>query len=432
MPTLTIRVANRESLPTTVDGVTPAWRSQILKSPVGDLKLRSVGHGSSSTPAVHLEYGPIPNRPSDITTFPIANGESLPTTVDGVTPAWCSRILKAPVSDLKLLNVRHGSSSTLVVQLEYGPSVNRSSFPDRIFFKGGFNPQLIAIAPSLLDTYRREAEFYHYISPMLISSGMRLPKTWYSGIDSASGQGIVVLEDLAAQGCSFGTPSETWPVDRVLRGVEQLAILHAKTWKCAKDSRYKWLKANNGGLRGIILELTKPGPFNAVAPKNLEVMGPDFDKSILLDSGRIITAFKKLWESDASGHLDCFIHGDPHIDNAYMTASGEPGFLDWQAASNGNCFHDVSYFVTSALTVEDRRASEEQIVKHYLQRLGRLGGPQVDWETGWYEYKKHLFHGYVLALTQPGMQSQENIRALVGRYISAIVDHSVIQLLEEL
>lgn len=364
--------------------------------------------------------------------FSISNGDSLPTTVDGVTPAWCSQILKAPVADLKILSVRHGSSSTLVVHLEYAPGVDRSSFPENIFFKGGFNPELIAIAPSLLDTYRREAEFYHHISPKLISSGMNLPKSWYSGIDSSSGQGIVVLEDLTTLGCSFGNPNETWPVDRVLRGVEQLAILHAKTWKCIQDPSYKWLSTNNGGLRGIILELTKTGPFNAVAPKNLEVLGPDFDKSILLDSDRIVTAFKKLWKSDASTELDCFIHGDPHIDNTYMTASGEPGFLDWQAASNGNCFHDVSYFVTSALTVKDRRANEEQIVKHYLESLKHLGGPQVDWETGWYEYKKHLFHGYVLALTQPGMQSQENIWALVGRYIPAIVDHSVIQLLEGL
>lgn len=362
----------------------------------------------------------------------LMNGESLPTTVEGVTPAWCSKVLNAPVGNLTIISVRHGSSSTLVVDLKYAPSANNNGLPQRIFFKGGFNPELIAIAPSVLDTYRREAEFYHYVSPMLISSGMNLPKTWYSGIDSSSGQGIVVLEDLTTQGCSFGTPSEPWPVDRVLSGVEQLAILHARTWKCAQDPDYKWLHTNNGGLRGIILELTKPGPFNAVVPKNLEVLGPDFDKSILLDSGRIVTAFKKLWESDASGDLDSFIHGDPHIDNTYMTASGEPGFLDWQAASTGNCFHDVSYFVTSALTVEDRRANEEQIVRHYLETLSNLGVRPIHWETGWHEYRKHLFHGYVLALTQPGMQSQENIWALVARYIPAIMDHHVIELLEKL
>lgn len=362
----------------------------------------------------------------------IPDGESLPTTVEGVTSDWCSKFLKAPVENLTIISVRHGSSSTLVVNLEYAPSVNRTGLPARFFFKGGFNPELIAIAPSLLDTYRREAEFYHYISSMLISSGMNLPKTWFSGIDSSSGQGIVVLEDLATQGCSFGTPSQPWPVDRVLSGVEQLAILHAKTWNCAQDPDYQWLNTNNGGLRGIILELTKPGPFNAVVPKNLEVLGPDFNKEILLDNDRIVTAFKKLWESDASGDLDCFIHGDPHIDNTYMTESGEPGFLDWQAASTGNCFHDVSHFVTSALTVEDRRANEEQIVRHYLDTLRNLGVRQVGWDMAWHEYKKHLFHGYVLALTQPGMQSQENIWALVGRYIPAIMDHSVIKVLEQL
>jgi hypothetical protein len=363
----------------------------------------------------------------------IPTGESLPKTVDEVTPAWCSKFLVAQVENLTIISVRHGSSSTLVLGLEYAAKVNKRSLPERIFFKGGLNPELIATAPSLLDTYRRETEFYHYISPRLILSGMNLPKAFYSGLDSSSGQGIVVLEDLTTQGCSFGTPTEPWPVDRVSRGVEQLAILHAKTWNCAQDPEYKWLGTNNGGLRGIILELTKDGPFNAVVPRNLKVLGPNFNKEILLDNGRIVAAFKKLWESDASsGDLNCFIHGDPHLDNTYITASGEPGFLDWQAASTGNCFHDVSYFVTSALTVEDRRANEEQIVRHYLDTLRNLGVRHISWDVAWHEYKKHLYHGYVLALTQPGMQSQENIWALVGRYIPAIMDHSVIEFLEQL
>jgi hypothetical protein len=362
--------------------------------------------------------------------------EALPATVEAVTALWSSTILHANIIDAKILSVRHGSSTTLLVEVTFGPASKSEGLTGRIFIKGGFNPQLIALMPSLLDTYRREAEFYGYLYPKLSSAGMILPQPYYTAVDPVSGQGIVALEDLTSKKCKFGTPLETWPIDRVLQGVDQLAILHAKTWGCQDQPAYSWLEANsNSGLRGIIIELTKEGPFSAVVPKNLEVLGADVAAQypVLLDRQRIIMAFKKLWAADDQGHgqkFRCFIHGDPHVDNTFMTAAGAPGFLDWQAGSVGNCFHDVAYFVASVLSVEDRRAHEVRILRHYLASLVQHGGPVLDWEDAWAEYRKHLFHGYVLCLTQPGMQSQENIWALVGRFIPAILDHSVVESLE--
>lgn len=357
-------------------------------------------------------------------------GTSLPTTVEAVTAFWCSEILRQEVSDIRILSVRHGSSTSIVAALVYAPGTERPGLPGRIFCKGGFNPELIAIAPSLLDTYRREAEFYHYLHRNLASAGMRLPQPYYTGVDSVSGQGIAVLEDLEATNCSFGTPVETWPVDRVLSGVEQLAILHAETWDCGQDPAYAWLGPSDGGLHGIILELTKPGPFGATVPRNLEVLGGGAEHTVLLDRERIVRAFEALWAADAASRFRCFIHGDPHIDNTYMTAAGEPGFLDWQTSSSGTCFHDVAYFLASALSVDDRRRHERRVLQHYLDALRRHGVPAISWDEAWFEYRRQLFHGYVLCLAQPGMQPQENIWALVKRYVTAIVDHRAIELLE--
>ncbi|TLD19070.1 hypothetical protein PspLS_09811 [Pyricularia sp. CBS 133598] len=370
-------------------------------------------------------------------TTPIAQSQNgaLPTTVESLTALWCSEILQAEVAETKVLSVVHGSSSTIVLEITYASSAKGNRLPSRLFFKGGFNPELIAAFPSLLDTYRREAEFYQHLFPKLSCSGIRLPEVYHVGIDKASGQSIVVLEDLSSKNCTFGNPLETWPVDRVLMGVEQLAILHATTWKCDGDPTYAWLqqaKGNGGGLRGIIVELTRPGAFNAVVPRNLEVLGADETgrRAVLLDNERMIAMFRKLWAADDEAKYQCLIHGDPHIDNTYMTVAGEPAFLDWQTASSGNCFHDVAYFVASALTVDDRRVHEQRIMQHYLAMLQRHGGPLVAWEEAWVEYRKHLFHGYVLCLAQPAMQPQQNIWALVERYITAIMDHSVIDLIE--
>lgn len=239
----------------------------------------------------------------------------------------------------------------------------------------------------------------------------------------------MVVEDLEASNCSFGAPLEPWPVERVLSGVEQLAILHAETWGCGQNAVYAWLRANNGGLRGIILELTKPGPFGAVVPRNLEVLGGGDHHTVLLGRERIIRAFEALWAAEAAGRFACFIHGDPHIDNTYM-AAGEPGFLDWQTASSGSGFHDVAYFLANALTIDDRRRYEQRVLQLYLDALRRHGAPAIAWDEAWVEYRRHLFYGYVMSLAQPGMQPQENIWAMVERYVTAILDRSDVELLE--
>lgn len=71
-----------------------------------------------------------------------------------------------------------------------------------------------------------------------------------------------------------------------------------------------------------------------------------------------------------------------------------------------------------------------QLLLHYLDALRRHGVPATSWDEAWFEYRQQLFHGYVLGLAQPGMQPQENIRALVKRYITTIIDHRAIELLE--
>jgi aminoglycoside phosphotransferase (APT) family kinase protein len=64
------------------------------------------------------------------------------------------------------------------------------------------------------------------------------------------------------------------------------------------------------------------------------------------------------------------VHGDPHIGNTYLLPSGEVGFLDWQVARRGNWSLDLGYFLQGALTLEDRRRSERDLLAEYRDSLG--------------------------------------------------------------
>jgi len=368
---------------------------------------------------------------------------TLPVEVDQVTAEWASKALGHPVKELTLKQAMHGTASKLLYKVTYEDedSTDNSARPSDICVKGGFNPQLVALHPALTAVYRREADFYARMAPELAALGMRLPKSWYNGVvpDRSDGQGIVVVDDLTASGNTFGDPLEPWPVDRVRKGVEQLAIMHAATWG-ADPAEYAWLIRDHEAsasepddkgtdLREVILGLMSPpawevrfGPGHPPVPPHM------------MDRERMVRAFKTLWFDKTKAGRDalmrCVVHGDSHIGNTYVTPDGEPAFLDWQAPHVHSALHDVAYFIIGSLTVDDRRANEVSLFEHYLDTLHAKGGPRFGMEEVWDDYRRHVFHGFAWSLTPPMMQPQDKVDAMTVRHCAAIVDHGTLELLE--
>jgi len=245
--------------------------------------------------------------------------------------------------------------------------------------------------------------------------------------DTVSGQGIVIMSDLKASGHTFGTPLEAWPVERVRTGVKELAVLHAKTWG-AKESDFPWLKEGLD-LREVILSMMGEVPWKSRFD-DAEACPPSVPEE-MKDRERIVRAFKTLWKTTNEKHM-CVVHGDSHVGNTFITAAGEPGFLDWQGLHANSFLHDVTYFVAGALTVEDRRANEVALLEDYLRALEAAGGPKLEREEIWDEYRKHHLHGFAWAPTPPTMQPKDMVDAMTARHVAAIVDHGSLELLESL
>ncbi|KAK3297419.1 kinase-like domain-containing protein [Chaetomium fimeti] len=348
---------------------------------------------------------------------------ALPVTVEEATAAWFSQVLGRPVATAEMVEAIHGTASKIRFKLTYEDGNDAATLPTHVCIKGGFNPVIVKLHPSLNAVYRREAEFFYHIAPTV---PMRLPPVWYCGSDTVTGQGIVVFDDLKAAGCTFGNPLEAWPVERVRVGVEELALLHAKTWG-AKEEDFPWLKEGLS-LREVILSLmTEPAWAGRFLDEAAKPPVPDS----MLDRERMIRAFKTLWATTNQDHM-CVAHGDTHIGNTFVTAAGEPGFLDWQGLHANSCIHDVTYFVVGALTVEDRRAHEVELFDHYLVKLHEAGGPKLERAAIWDDYRKHHLHGFAWALAPPLMQPKDIVDAMTERHVAAMVDHQSMELLESL
>ena len=64
-----------------------------------------------------------------------------------------------------------------------------------------------------------------------------------------------------------------------------------------------------------------------------------------------------------------FLHSDVHIGNWYQSGLGRMGLCDWQCPSRGHWSRDVAYAISAALTVENRRSWERDLLARYLERL---------------------------------------------------------------
>jgi aminoglycoside phosphotransferase (APT) family kinase protein len=341
------------------------------------------------------------------------SSDALPLTAEDLTASWFTKILERPVKQVTIDETIHGTAPKVLITLTFDNDTTTG-----VCVKGGFNPALVASLPFMFAVYRLEAEFYYYLASKL---KIPLARTIYAGTDTVNGQGIVVLENLKAQGYTFGNPLEAWPVSRAEASVKQLAALHASTWGRSGDDIPSISKTLS--LRDAIVGLMTLEEWD-------KRFAPDARPPVpvhMENRERIAATFKALWNSETK--MNCLVHGDAHIGNTFISPAGEPGFLDWQVIHPGSAMHDVAYFIIGSLSIDDRRNHEKQLLQSYLEALHAAGAPEILLEDIWGEYRKQAFHGFAWVLAGPMMQSREIVDTMTGRHCAAIEDHKSIELL---
>jgi len=60
--------------------------------------------------------------------------------------------------------------------------------------------------------------------------------------------------------------------------------------------------------------------------------------------------------------------------------------------------HDVAYFLGAGLTAENRRSSEEGIVRGYCTALNAAGIDDYPWDRCWNDYRRGVFAGFTVTV----------------------------------
>ena len=161
----------------------------------------------------------------------------------------------------------------------------------------------------------------------------------------------------------------------------------------------------------IEINLTKPD-FRAALPQ-----------AFLNDPTRLQRAFDGLiaWEA-AQTSPRCLILGDCHLGNTYLKPDGERIWLDWQLVRRGRPWRDLTYFMIGSLSVEERRASERDLIKVYREGLlatGVSGVPSLD--DIFEQYRRWVVYGMQAWIANMDEWGQPGL-PMVQRFYTAAED----------
>jgi hypothetical protein len=343
--------------------------------------------------------------------------DSLPMTIDSLTPDWLSRALGADVTGCRTDEIIWGTATKVLIDVQFANG--HGGIPSALCIKGGFDERLRSLGEAN-DAYRLEARFFGELAAKL---PIALPQTYFCGIADDAAQGVVIMEDLRARDGRFGEPCEPVTPDEVASGLEMQARWHAATWGDA-SALAPWLSVGSSSVRSAAQMLLSEGFWDH---QRSQAESPHIPAA-LDDRLRILRAFESLWayEDTRTGAL---AHGDAHLGNTHISSEGEVTFIDWQGVCIAPWSYDVAYFITGALSIEDRRSHERDLLAHYHTALISAGGPQLDPDEYFAEYRRHALHGFLWALTPPVMQTSERVQAMSARHLAAIEDLESLALL---
>jgi sulfur transfer complex TusBCD TusB component (DsrH family) len=339
---------------------------------------------------------------------------SIPGGWDEISPSWMTDAIRrdhpdAVVSDVEVVLRDDGTNRRARLQLTYSEGTG----PATVFAK--------AVDPAHAELVALTSGLYH--EPRLFSSGVVLPldhPTVYAAIiDEAHSDFLMIMEDVVARGADPRDSTRPLTIDQAASGVRGLAKLHGAFWgeRTTRNPALNWLEpfVAFAGLEYAPLEIAH------------ERMGDSVPAEIPALTGSEL--FVDIWARYIGTLTEApqtLLHGDPHIGNTYVLPDDTVGFLDWQMARRGNFSLDLGYFLQGALTIEDRRRGERDLVDEYRSALPLPADEKPSAEDVWLRYRASVAHGLAIWIATlsggDAWQGADICLALAQRYAEAFVD----------
>ncbi len=340
------------------------------------------------------------------------------------TPQWMTQALQrdhpdAEVGKVTLISRDDGTNRRARFALEYA----RGRGPSRVFVK--------AHASAHRFVHLRNGNLFG--EARLFASGARVPvehpHVYHAVPDYPRLDFLLVMEDLVLRGGDPRDATRPLNFDQAASGLRELAALHREYWGMTPASHRKlaWVKpwrASPGWQVGLRKRV----------PIGLQRAEGQLTGSVARMTGSAIVDRWASYVRTLSDRPHTLLHGDAHIGNSYVLPGDQMGFLDWQVVRRGHWSQDVGYFLVGALTIEDRRKHERELVEIYRDALQFTDERMPTAEDAWRRYCLSPAYGaaiWLSTLGTDGWQRPEVSLSLAQRYAAAMEDLDTLTQLEK-
>ncbi|GAA5165420.1 hypothetical protein GCM10023321_55390 [Pseudonocardia eucalypti] len=351
--------------------------------------------------------------------------DELPLSYAEITPAWLTAVLAADAPGAEVTAHRlgeedEGTSSRRHIFLEWNEAGRAAELPASVFCKSTMTLESRYLL-GMNGGIAAEAVFYNTVLPTL---DVRTPHPLFVAHHPENFNSIIIMRDLADR-VTFGSHELDLTRDQVESQLRQLARLHARYYDSPELTTALHEYNTWEDYFAITVDAAGFGPACARGFRQAEDVIPP----------RLFARAGEIWPAtlhsvaEHAGLPRTLIHSDVHLKNWYIDADGEMGLNDWQCACKGNWGRDLAYGISTALSVDNRRAWERDLVAYYVDRLHAAGAPKVDFDTAWRLYRRNLFNAlawWTGTLGQPPeapkMQPPAASREFIRRMTHAIDD----------
>jgi hypothetical protein len=233
-------------------------------------------------------------------------------------------------------------------------------------------------------TYEIEAAFYAELAGTV---AVHRPACWCSRYDPATGDYVVLLEDLAP--AVAGDQIVGCTPEQAAGAMPELAALHAPRWGDERLEGVAWLDHPTEEAAAFTADLVA-----ALWPGFVDRYGDRVDPAVVRLGERFVPRLGG-WLRDRPRPWTV-THGDFRADNL-LFGGRRVAVVDWQTAHVGPAGADVGYFLGTSLDPDARAACEEDLVRRYHEAL-TVQGVEQTWSACWAGYRAAAFSGLVMGV----------------------------------
>jgi hypothetical protein len=336
-------------------------------------------------------------------------------TIAELTPQWFTGALRESGT------IDANTAVSAADCVEFGVGQTASLVRASLTFRGaGSGPASVIVKEPSVDEgrrglatgmgfYRSEVRFYEEVAQRV---NVVAPRSYWCAVEEATGRFTLVIEDLSGNAESGDMLLGATPEQAKL-AITALVGLQAPLWDNPWIYQREWL--NDFTTTRLFFEAASHGlqPF---LDRFGDSLGTDQIGLVERLAPRAGKAFDAIWRPPF-----VVAHGDYRLDNMmFGTAADAPSIciVDWQTVRIGPPGIDLAVFLATCVDVETRRATEQALLRAWVEGLNHAGVQNFTFDDAWQSYRSASLYPLLICIATAATLGQTERDDRLWRQIS--------------